>query len=127
MTTFTPDRLAALVARFERYLVSMPGGCRVWTGAKSKGGQRPWSGPYGSFWVDKEHNTVRAHVFAAFVAGKLTELRLPPGLQLDHTCDHGTLCVDCTELVPGSENLKRGRAKGRKKMTCHEERVLSSP
>jgi hypothetical protein len=123
----TPCYLMQLEARFLQYLENKPDGCRVWTGAKSRGGQRPWSGPYGSFWVDSEHNTVRAHVFAAFLAGKIPTLRVPLGQNLDHGCDHGTLCIDCTELVPKGVNLARGPAKGRsQKMTPDQNRGLSS-
>lgn len=127
MAVLTPCRLLQLEARFLKHLEVKPNGCRVWTGAQSRGGQRPYSGPYGSFYIDVEHNAVRAHIFAAFLAGKIPSLRVPPGHHLDHTCEHGTLCVDCTELVPWRENLARGPAKGRsQKMTHHQERGLSS-
>lgn len=127
MSALTPCRLLELEARFLKHLDVKPDGCRVWTGAQSRGGQRPYSGPYGSFYIDREHNAVRAHVFAAFLAGKIPSLRVPAGHHLDHGCDHGTLCVDCTELVPIAVNLARGPAKGRsQKMTPDQNRGLSS-
>jgi len=127
MAELTPCYLMQLEARFLQYLDVKADGCRVWTGAQSRGGQRPYSGPYGSFWVDSEHNTVRAHIFAAFLAGKIPDLRVPEGKHLDHGCDHGTLCVDCTELVPKAVNLQRGPAKGRsQKMSKRQDRGLSS-
>lgn len=127
MAELTPCYLIKLEARFLQHVETKPDGCRVWTGAQSRGGQRPYSGPYGSFYIDKEHNAVRAHVFAAFLAGKIPSLRVPPGHHLDHGCDHGTLCIDCTELVPIPVNLARGRAKGRsQKMTPDQNRGLSS-
>jgi hypothetical protein len=107
MATLTPCYLLALEARFMKRLEVMPDGCRVWRGAQSRGGKRPSSGPYGSFYIDREHNAVRAHVFAAFLAGKIPGLRVPEGFNLDHHCHHGTLCVDCTELVTKQVNLER--------------------
>jgi len=125
MADLTPEYIEQLAERFERHLKRMPDGCRIWTGAQSRGGNRPYSGPYGSFYIDREHNAVRAHIFAAFLAGKIPTLKVPEGFHLDHGCDHGTLCVDCTELVPKEVNLARGRAKGRKKMHDPSKRVLS--
>lgn len=79
MAELTPCYLIKLEARFLQHCEVMPDGCRVWRGAQSRGGQRPYSGPYGSFYIDKEHNAVRAHVFAAFLAGKIPSLRVPLG------------------------------------------------
>lgn len=107
MAALTPCYVLALEARFLRHLQQTPSGCRVWTGAQSRGGNRPASGPYGSFYIDREHNAVRAHIFAAFLAGKIPFIKVPCGMHLDHTCQHGTLCVDCTELVPYQVNLAR--------------------
>ena len=123
-------QIISAMVRFEAKLLTMPNGCRIWNGAQTKGGvgrykikklngkkrlkgkPRPKDNlpPYGKFWVgpDKK-NTVQAHVFAAFMAGKIPTLRVPDGCHLDHRCQHGTLCVDCTELVPSTVNLQRAR------------------
>lgn len=123
-------QILSAIMRFERKLITMDNGCRVWNGAQTKGGlgrykvkkhkdrkrlkgkPRPnGNNPaYGKFWVGPhKKNTVQAHVFAAFLAGKIPTLRVPDGFHLDHRCDHGTLCVDCTELVPAEVNLQRAR------------------
>lgn len=119
--------------RFEQKLITTEDGHRIWTGAQTKGGPRggscykikkrcgvkrlkgtrkPMNGspPYGKFWVgpDKKQ-TVQAHVFAAFIAGKIGKLRVPCGMHLNHKCHHGTLCVDCTELVTAEANLEQAR------------------
>lgn len=123
--TMTGCQIISAMLRFEAKLVTMPNGCRIWNGAQTKGGRGCYtrkkrckgkrrstanSPPYGKFWVgpDKKH-TVNAHVFAAYVAGKIPTLRVPDGCHLDHRCEHGTLCVDCTELVPCQVNLQRAR------------------
>lgn len=108
------------ILRFERKCQHMPNGCRVWTGAQTAGGRgkgprggkakgkNGGGGPYGNFWLGPtQKDTVKAHVFAAFIAGKIPTLRVPLGYHLDHDCDHGPLCVDCTELVPDIVNLQR--------------------
>lgn len=126
----TGCQIIRAMLRFEAKLITMPNGCRIWNGAQTKGGRGCYkikklgerkrlkgkrrccknSPPYGKFWVgpDKKH-TVNAHVFAAFIAGKIPTLRVPEGMHLDHRCRHGTLCVDCTELVPFDVNLQRAR------------------
>lgn len=119
--------------RFEQKLVVTEDGHRVWNGAQTKGGKGRYkinkhcnigkrlkgkrksnanNPAYGKFWVgpDKKQ-TVQAHVFAAFVAGKIPTLRVPEGCHLDHHCHHGTLCVDCTELVAAEINLERARTR----------------
>lgn len=97
------ERIAA-EARFLRLLEVKPNGCRVWTGALSRGGNRPKSSPYGSFRVNRAL-VVRAHVFAAYVSGLIADLRVPCGMNLDHECpEHGTLCIDCIQLIPATLN-----------------------
>lgn len=109
-------------------------GCRIWTGAQTKGGLgkykvRKCNGKtrlkgkprpndknpsYGKFWVGPgKKDTVQAHVFAAWLAGKIQTFRVPNGFHLDHHCEHGngTLCMDCTELVPAAVNLERARTR----------------
>ncbi|PHQ62298.1 MAG: hypothetical protein COC10_10925 [Sphingobium sp.] len=78
--------------------------CRIWTGAQSRGGKRPGSGPYGSVWVP-DVGGVRAHVAAAWIAGVLAEPRVPPGMNLDHRCER-TLCIEEShlELMPAEDN-----------------------
>ena len=98
----------SLEARFLAKLKYEADGCRVWTGALSRGGNRPGSSPYGSIKVTKRHNSVRVHVVSAFLKGIIPSLRVPPGMHLDHCCQcHGTMCVDCLELVPAAINLQR--------------------
>ena len=81
-----------------------PSGCRVWKGALSRGGNRPWSSPYGSFRVTRTI-VVRAHIFAAFLKGLISDLRVPDGMNLDHRCQHhGTLCCDCLKLINATVN-----------------------
>jgi hypothetical protein len=96
-----------LAARFFAKTRRCESGCLVWTGALSRGGQRPHSGLYGSFWIQGQ-NSVRAHVVAAWMAGLIGETRVPEGMHLDHVCEN-TLCVDPRhlELVPAPENIAR--------------------
>jgi hypothetical protein len=90
--------------------------CRIWDGAQSKGGKRPKSGPYGSVVIPGIAGGIRAHVVAAWVAGKIPLPRVPAGMHLDHECER-TLCIEETHLVlrPKLENLKLrwARPKGR--------------
>ena len=117
-TPFIPSGLMrfAIMERFLPKAKRCPHtGCLIWTAATSTGGQRNHSGPYGSFWI-KGHNSVRAHVVAAWLAGIVGELRVPPGMNLDHTCEN-TLCVDPLhlELVTDTVNRERyhnGRTSG---------------
>jgi hypothetical protein len=91
-------------ARFLAKTELAPSGCRVWKGALSRGGNRPWSSPYGSFRVNRQL-VVRAHVFAAYLKGIISDLRVPCGMNLDHDCDHhGTMCCDCLQLIPATLN-----------------------
>lgn len=88
--------------------------CRLWTGGQSKGGGRPSSGPYGSIWIPGI-GSVRAHVAAAWIAGKIPSLRVPEGMNIDHTCER-TLCIedDHFELVPKQVNQERRWTRRRK-------------
>jgi hypothetical protein len=114
------------ILRFEQKLERTERGCRIWTGAQTKGSRGKYkrkkrckgkrrpnnSSPYGKFWVGPgQKDTVQAHVFAAFLAGKIKTLRVPAGMHLDHDCEHGTLCVDCTELVPCGVNCQRAKTR----------------
>lgn len=85
------------------------GACRIWDGARSKGGKRPSSGFYGSVRVPGvKGGGVRAHVAAAWVAGLIVAPRLPAGLHIDHLCRR-SLCInpDHFEIVPAAENIRR--------------------
>lgn len=110
--------------RFEAKLEYTEDGCRVWCGAQTrgsrgryvrkkrhKGKRRANNGPkYGQFWIGPEkRDTIKAHIFAAFLAGKISTPRVPQGMHLAHSCKHGSLCVDCTRLVPASVNLGEAR------------------
>ena len=86
-----------------------PGPCWVWHGATSQGGLqggRLQNSLYTSFWYDGQ--TIRAHIWVAWAFGIIPDLRVPEGMNLDHTCQN-TLCV-CPwhlELVPKRVNLER--------------------
>jgi hypothetical protein len=103
--------IAARLAARQRVLIGSRNGlakpCRLWTGAQSKGGKRPKSGPYGSIWIPGVGG-VRTHVAVAWVEGLIAEPRIPAGFNLDHQCER-TLCIEGThyELVPALENQKR--------------------
>ena len=128
MAKLTPCYLLALEARFMKHVEVAPSGCRVWRGTQSRGGKRPSSGPYGSFYIDREHNAVRAHVFSAFLDGKIPSLRVPSGHNLDHHCEHGhgTLCLDCIKLVPEEVNRELRWTRPLKKVDARHESGLSS-
>lgn len=82
--------------------------CLVWTGGQSRGGERTHSQkPYGTFWV-APGLVVRAHVYSGCSFGLIPDLRLPDGMNLDHTCEN-TLCVSPfhLELVTREENQAR--------------------
>lgn len=84
-------------------------GCALWLGAQSRGGQRKsLKSTYGSIAIADRGPVVRAHVFVAFAFGIIDDLRLPPGLQLDHTCER-SLCLNPghLELVTSTVNLER--------------------
>jgi hypothetical protein len=106
--------IIAAIPRFERKL-RKAGECRVWQGAQTRGGKCKGrgrgGGPYGKFWIGPaQTDTIQAHVFAAFLDGKIPTLRVPEGMHLDHdldNCPHGSLCVACTELVTAEVNLAR--------------------
>lgn len=85
------------------------GPCRLWDGARSKGGKRPGSGFYGSVRIPGvSGGGVRAHVASAWVAGMIPSPRLPAGLHIDHRCER-SLCIEAGhfEIVPAEENVKR--------------------
>lgn len=88
--------IGARLAARERVLMGARNGltkpCRLWTGAQSKGGKRPASGPYGSIWIPGVGG-VRVHVAAAWVAGIIPTPRVPDGMNLDHECER-TLCIE---------------------------------
>ncbi len=100
--------IMAKVAARERVLLGARGGlvkpCRIWTGARSKGGKRPKSGPYGSIWIPGVGG-VRLHVAVAWAVGLIPEPRVPAGMNLDHGCER-TLCAEWThyELIPAVKN-----------------------
>lgn len=80
--------------------------CRLWTGAQSKGGKRPNSGPYGSIHIPGV-GPVRVHVAAAWAFGLIPDLRVPAGMNIDHGCER-TLCIehDHYAVIPALENQK---------------------
>lgn len=100
--------IAARLASRERVLHGARNGlekpCRLWTGAQSKGGKRPNSGPYGSIWIPG-FGGIRTHVAAAWVAGLIPAPRVPAGMNIDHRCER-PLCieVDHFELIPAKKN-----------------------
>lgn len=123
MCRLTGCQQIALEARFLKYVRPLPSGCLIWTGAQTSGGfaakgkSKSRGGPYGSFKVGKDaegknHGTRRAHIVWAFLRGRIPTLRVPEGHHLDHTCKSGTLCIECTELVPSLVNLQRNWSKG---------------
>jgi hypothetical protein len=121
----TGCQLIAAMVRFEKKLYITEDGHRLWAGAQTRGGvgvkgrckcdrrrKRKTDGNpfYGKFWVGPDKKaTIQAHVFAAFFAGKIPTLRVPDGMHLAHSCPHGSLCVDCTRLVPAHVNLEEAR------------------
>lgn len=100
--------IAAKLAAKERVLLGSRNGltrpCRLWTGAQSKGGGRPSSGPYGSIWIPGVGG-VRVHVAVAWVAGLIPSLRVPRGMNIDHRCER-TLCMEPEHyaLIPAPNN-----------------------
>jgi hypothetical protein len=114
--------LLRAILRFEQKLEYTEDGHRIWTGARSCGGKGVYKRKkrhkgkkrpnvlYGKFWVGPG-KTVSAHVFAAFIAGKIKSLRVPEGMHLDHHCSRGGLCVDCTELKTAKENIELARTR----------------
>jgi hypothetical protein len=109
------DRIR-IEARFLRHTKRLPSGCLIWTGAQSSGGPgakfKNRGGPYGSFKVSAAEGTRRAHIVWAWLRGRIPTLRVPKGHHLDHTCHSSTLCVECTELVTDTVNLKRNWSEG---------------
>ena len=98
-------------ARFLQKTVRIPRdedqevGCLIWVGAQSRGGDRPRSNPYGSFWVSGVVGSVRAHIASAHASGLLEGLRTPEGYHVDHECRR-SLCVEPRHLrlLPGKDN-----------------------
>jgi hypothetical protein len=78
---------------------------------RRKGKRRKNNSPfYGKFWVGPgQKDTVNAHVFAAWLAGIIPTPRVPVGMHLAHSCQHGSLCMDCLRLVPAAVNLEEAR------------------
>lgn len=102
--------LEAAISRFQSKVAICPvTGCWHWRGARSKGGQRGShrNTPYGSFYV-APGLILRAHVYVAWLFGIIDGRRLPPGYNLDHTCEN-SLCVNPfhIELVTNLENQAR--------------------
>jgi hypothetical protein len=95
-------------------------GCWVWTGGRSRGGERPHSGPYGTFNIPGLRGGKRAHVVMAAIVGIIEGLKVPEGFNLDHICEN-TLCVSPwhLELVTEEEN-KRRYNEGRSNLTYAE-------
>jgi hypothetical protein len=103
----TGCQIIAADLRFAKLSMAV-GKCRLWLGARSRGGgKRKGGGPYGSFNPGAGLQTVRAHVWAAWRAGKIKELRVPAGMHLDHECNQ-SLCVEgvCIVLKPKAVNLE---------------------
>jgi hypothetical protein len=102
--------IAARMASKTRTLLGsrnrLPLPCVLWTGAQSRGGGRPKSGPYGSIWVPGI-GPIRAHVAAAWVSDLIDAPRVPTGMNLDHECER-PLCVEPSHLslVPAMINQK---------------------
>lgn len=107
----TPELLEAAADRWLNKVQACPWtDCWLWTGGKSRGGQKSkGQEPYGSFWI-AEGLIVRAHIFSAAVFGLIDGVRVPKGYNLDHTCEN-TLCVSPfhLELVTGEVNQMRKR------------------
>lgn len=100
------------VARFERYVLRLPGrlllpdgtetcACWPWLGARSRGqGNRLW---YGSFRVGRR--VVRAHRFSCLAAGRED---CPLGWHRDHLCTFSLcVCPDHVEYVSPEVNQQR--------------------
>ena len=90
--------------RFWSKVTAGRNGCIEWTGARSGG--------YGSFWVNRERNTMLAHRFAyEDIRGPLPEY-VPGGYELDHVVCSNTSCVNPyhVEIVMHRENVLRGTA-----------------
>lgn len=84
--------------------------CHEWTGGKSRGqnrwSEKAWYGTFNPGGVVK--GGVRAHVFIAWIAKLIAELRVPEGMNIDHCCAF-SLCVNPEhfEVVPKLENQQR--------------------
>lgn len=62
--------------------------------------------------VERLGGGVRAHVFIAWIAGIIKGLKVPKGMNLDHTCEN-SLCVNPghLELVSKLENQLRKKSR----------------
>lgn len=82
-------------------------GCLIWMGARSKGGGRSGGEGYGSFFLNRRLNAVRAHVYMATAIGLVQDFRSPEGMHIDHVCCR-SLCVEPThfQLLPGRDNVR---------------------
>lgn len=89
------------IERFMKKVDKLPNGCWFYMGARSKGGKREGSKPYGSFYVNGK--TVRAHRFSSEVFNKD---ECPDGFHRAHTCCF-SMCVnpEHVKVVPAEENL----------------------
>lgn len=89
-----------MLERFKSYLIESTEHswaftpCQLWTGGKSRGGDRwsekAWYGTFNPGGVVR--GGVRAHVYAAYVAGIIPDLRIPEGMNLDHCCEQSLCC-----------------------------------
>lgn len=84
--------------------------CWLWKAGKSRG-QNRWSlkAYYGTFNPGGEvTGGIRAHVFIAWVAGLIDELRVPKGMNIDHRCKQALCCNPLHfEVVPAEVNQQR--------------------
>lgn len=97
------------IARFMSFVEILPNGCWFWSGARSRGkGNKKW---YGTFWVNREIGSVRAHRFSCDVFGK-RPLPKVGRWHRDHNCCF-SLCVNekHLDIVTHEENelLKKAR------------------
>lgn len=116
MTRWVHD---AALARFAaKVLVCPVTGCWHWRGAISHGGQKTVSErrrqlPYGSFWVVRGL-ILRAHVFISWAFGVIPGPRVPPGMELDHTCEN-SLCVSPWHIELVEKGVNQDYRHGRRK------------
>lgn len=95
----------SVITRFKTYLEPSTlhsfGGtaCQLWAGGKSRGGDRYSKHAfYGTFNPGGVIvGGVRAHVYAAWLAGLIPLLRVPQGMNVDHRC-HQALCCNPLHL-----------------------------
>ncbi len=104
----------AVIIRFLSFIeVCKETGCHIWCGTRSFGGGQNGNAPYGSFAPGGEvDNTVRAHVFAGWLYGLIPTLKVPEGMNLDHTCVN-SLCVRRGHLELVTKQVNQDRKKKR--------------